>query len=79
MSDDKPQEAIKHGSVEHALLLKTSYRMTQEDAKDVVKQRKLDFKSVPFELYETARNMLAELTNKPVVTASLEMPLSHAS
>lgn len=57
---------IGYGSKGHAQLLEAAYGMTVEKAKTIIKERKENPAAWPYELFEKAEAMLANLAATPV-------------
>ena len=70
---------IEFGSKQHMQLIHPAYKLTKEEATQIIEERKKDFKSVSSEEYNRAKLYLHAITTKPVATATLKEPLSYAS
>lgn len=62
-------EVMRTGSPEHALLLRSGYRLTAAEAEMMVKQRESNPVSIPWQQYQDAKAMLAALATKPEVVS----------
>jgi hypothetical protein len=61
---------VKYGSAEHKTLVGAGYRMTVEEAETIIRERKADHSSWPFEKLEQAQAMLTAIKTKPRVVST---------
>jgi hypothetical protein len=61
---------VKYGSAEHKTLIESGYGMTAEQAETIIKERKADPRSWPYEKLEQAQSMLAAIKTKPRVVST---------
>jgi len=64
------QPMVKPGSKEHEALLSTGYGMDKAKAQAIVKERKANPASWPYEMLEKAEAFLEALAAKPVVIST---------
>lgn len=60
---------IKPGSPQHELMVQVGYNMTKEKAETIIKERKANPQSWPYEMQEKAEAFLAQLEAQPQVVS----------
>jgi len=61
---------VKPGSEKHAQMIQIGYQMTEEKANTIIKERKANPQSWPYEMLEKAEAFLAQLGAQPVVIST---------
>lgn len=64
------QPMIKTGSKEHEALLSAGYKMDKAKAQTIIKERKANSASWPYEMLEKAEAFMEALTTKPTVIST---------
>lgn len=68
---------MKYGSADHKQLLEAGYQMSVEKAETIVKERKENPQSWPYEVFEKASALLEAMKAKPAVI-SKRQPFKRA-
>ena len=67
---EKAQPKFEYGSKEHEALLSLGYKMDKKKAETIVKERKVNPASWPYEMLEKAEAFLEALASKPIVIST---------
>ena len=61
---------VQPGSAKHEQMVEVGYQMTKEKAETIIKERKANPQSWPYEMQEKAEAFLAQLKAKPEVVST---------
>lgn len=69
---EEAQPNVKFGSKEHKAMIEGGYQMSFEQAETIIKERKADPHTWPYDKYEKALAMMAALKTKPQPSSTKE-------